>query len=235
MENKLKRHLSTDKLKTGAGLILLALLLTGLAGCAIKGEKLPEPTAEKTAPASPAVAAEAGSSQLEDGRLGFVIREVPNQPADWQTDFSAAVERLNAQDYSGAIELLQKVIEHQPGVTAPYIDIALAFRKIDKPEPAEENLKKALELVPGHPVASNEYGLLLRKAGRFAEARTIYEQALVKYPDYLPVHRNLGILCDLYLNDLECANEQYELYSKGKPDNEQVKIWLAELHQRLGH
>lgn len=231
MENKVKQYLSSDKLKTGAGLILLALLLTGLAGCAIKKEPLPEPTAEKPA-ADPAVAA--GSSQLEDGRLGFEIREVPNHPADWQADFSAAVERLNEQDYPGAIELLQKVIEHEPGVTAPYIDIALAYRKIDQPEPAEENLKKALELVPGHPVASNEYGLLLRKAGRFAEARTVYEQALARYPDYLPVHRNLGILCDLYLNDLECANDQYERYSKGKPDDEQVKIWLADLRLRLG-
>jgi Tfp pilus assembly protein PilF len=233
MENKVKQYLSSDKLKTGAGLILLALLLTGIAGCAIKKEQLPEPTAGKPA-ADPAVAAGAGSSQLEDGRLGFEIREVPNRPADWQADFSAAVERLNEQDYPGAIELLQKVIEHEPGVTAPYIDIALAYRKIDQPEPAEENLKKALELVPGHPVASNEYGLLLRKAGRFAEARTVYEQALTRYPDYLPVHRNLGILCDLYLNDLECANDQYERYSIGTPDDEQVKIWLADLRLRLG-
>jgi len=234
MENKVKQSLSTDKLKTGAGLTLLVLLLTGLAGCAIKGDKLPQPTAGKPA-VGPAVAAGAGSSQPEDGRLGFVIREVPNRPADWQADFSAAVERLNERDYPGAIELLQTVIEHEPGVTAPYIDIALAYRKIDKPEPAEENLKKALELVPGHPVASNEYGMLLRKAGHFAKARTVYEQALARYPDFLPVHRNLGILCDLFLNDLECANTHYEIYSQGKPDDEQVKIWLADLHQRLGH
>jgi len=233
MENTVKQFLSTDKLKTGAGLILLALLLTGLAGCAIKGEKLPEPTAGTPA-ADPAVAAGAGSSRPEDDRPGFVIREVPHQPADWQADFSAAVERLNAQDYPGAIELLREVIDHEPGVTAPYIDIALAYRKIDQPEPAEENLKKALELVPGHPVASNEYGMLLRKAGHFAEARTVYEQALARYPDFLPVHRNLGILCDLFLNDLECANTHYEIYSQGKPDDEQVKIWLADLLRRLG-
>ena len=229
----MKQYLSADKLKSGAGLVLLALLLTGLAGCAIRGAKLPAPTAEE--PAHSTVAAEPGASQLEDGRIGFEIREVPNQPADWQADFAAAVERLKAQDYAGAIELLRTVIEHEPGVTAPYIDIALAYRKIGKPEPAEENLKKALDLVPGHPVASNEYGLLLRKAGRFAEARTLYEQALTKFPDYLPAHRNLGILCDLYLNDLECANDQYQLYSKLKPDDEPVKIWLADLQQRLGH
>jgi tetratricopeptide (TPR) repeat protein len=89
-------------------------------------------------------------------------------------------------------------------------------------------------MVPQHPVASNEYGLLLRKAGRFAEARTIYEKTLATFPEYLPAHKNLGILCDLYLNDLACAMEQYEMYSVAMPGDEQVKIWIADLRRRLG-
>jgi len=91
-----------------------------------------------------------------------------------------------------------------------------------------------LELFPAHPVAGNTYGLLLRSGGRFAEARTVYEQVLAQFPDYGPAHRNLGILCDLYLNDLECALDQYELYSAVEPGDEQVRLWLADLHLRLG-
>ena len=83
-------------------------------------------------------------------------------------------------------------------------------------------------------MASNEYGLLLRKAGRFAEARTVYEQALATFPDYHPIRRNLGILCDLYLNDLGCAREQYEIYSAAVPGDEQVKMWIADLGARMG-
>jgi tetratricopeptide (TPR) repeat protein len=140
---------------------------------------------------------------------------------------------LNRQDYSTAIDLLNKVIEDSPEVSAPYIDIAIAYERVGKPDQAEAHLKTALTLVPAHPVASNEYGLLCRKAGRFAEAREIYERAIARFPDYSPIHRNLGILCDLYLDDPECALEHYEIYSEAKPDDRQVKLWIADLRARL--
>jgi tetratricopeptide (TPR) repeat protein len=226
------RCLPSGRFKVGVGLTLLAGLLTVLAGCATRGTVLPEPAV--ASPAPPPVPAGPSVTPLPDGS-GFVIREVPNSPEDWQSDFAAAVACLDRQDHAGAIELLQQVIAHEPGVTAPYIDIALAYRELGKPEPAEENLKQALELFSAHPVAGNAYGLLLRSGGRFTEARTVYQQVLARFPDYAPAHRNLGILCDLYLNDLECALGQYELYSAANPGDEEVNLWLADLRQRLGH
>ena len=55
------------------------------------------------------------------------------------------------------------------------------------------------------------------------------------FPEYHPIHKNLGILCDLYLKDLACAVEHYEIYSKAMPKDQQVKLWLADLQARLGH
>jgi Tfp pilus assembly protein PilF len=159
---------------------------------------------------------------------------VPTMDAASRRDFDRAVAMMKGEDYGQAIDLLEKVIERSPGVTAPYIDIAIAYQRVGKPERAEEHIKKALALFPEHPVASNEYGLLCRKAGRFAEARTIYEKAIARFPEYYPLHRNLGILCDLYLNDPACASAHYEIYRNARPNDAQVASWIADLRARSG-
>jgi len=205
------------------GIVVLLMVLSVLAGCATDGKVKPAPIVQK-----PFV------ERLDDGREGFIIEEVPQMNAASRRDFERAVAMLNDQEYGQAIALLEKVIEQSPGVTAPYIDIAIAYRHIGKLELVEEHLKTALLLVPEHPAACNEYGLLYRKTGRFAEARAIYEKALSIFPDYYPVHRNLGILCDLYLNDPACALDHYEIYSKARPEDKKVKMWIADLRARLG-
>ncbi len=207
---------------------LVLLLLPMLAACVTGGEVKPEVTA---APPSPAGAA---TTALEDGRHGFIITETPAMDEAARRDFEQAVSLMNAQAYGEARELLATVVARAPGVTAPHINLAIACRHLDRPEEAEEQLKAALRLVPEHPAACTEYGLLCRKAGRFAEAREMYEKVLARYPDYYPARRNLGILCDIYLNDAECAIEQYALYSAARPEDPQVKIWLADLRNRVG-
>jgi len=199
-------------------------------GCAAKAKIAETPTPMATViDQGPSVA------QLENGQQGFVIGENPKMDNESRSDFERAVSLMTDGKNDKAIELLTKVIERQPGVTAPYINIAVAYMRTKKPEQAEQNLKTALELFPAHPVASNEYGLLLRKAGRFKEAREVYEKEIARFPEYLLVHKNLGILCDLYLSDPACALKQFEIYSEGMPLDAQVKIWIAELRMRPGH
>ena len=220
MHIRMMRRLTT---RTFVGFVVLLMVLSILAGCATHEKVKPAPVLQK-----PFV------KRLDNGREGFIIKEVPKMDAASRRDFERAVAMLNEQEYGQAIALLEKVIEQSPGVTAPYIDMAIACEHIGKSEQAEEHLKTALLLFPEHPVACNEYGMLFRKTGRFAEARAIYEKALSIFPDYYPVHRNLGILCDLYLNDLACALEHYEIYSEARPEDKQVKSWIADLRARLG-
>jgi Tfp pilus assembly protein PilF len=205
--------------------IIAAFVFTG---CAAKAQIAETPIAT-VIDQGPSVA------QLENGQQGFVIRENPKMDNESKSDFERAVSLMNDGENDKAIEFLTKVIERKPSVTAPYINIAVAFMRTNKPEQAEQNLKTALGLFPAHPVASNEYGMLLRKAGRFKEAREVYEQEIARFPEYMPVHRNLGILCDLYLDDPVCALKQFEIYSEGMPSDPQVKTWVAELRMRPGH
>lgn len=230
MQGMHKSMLRWLKIRACAGFAVSLMVLSVLAGCATDGKVKPAPVVQE-----PQVAKGPSVERLADGREGFIIMEIPQMDEASRRDFDRAVAMLNDEEYDQAIDLLEKIIEKSPGVTAPYIDMAIACRHIGKLEQAEDHLKTALHLVPEHPAACNEYGLLYRKTGRFAEARAIYENVIARFPDYYPVHRNLGILCDLYLNDLTCALDHYEIYSEAMPDDKQVKSWIADLRTRLGY
>jgi tetratricopeptide (TPR) repeat protein len=209
--------------------MVVVTMLVVLVGCATQVNK------EPAAPIEPEPVIQGPTVlPLEDGRKGFIITEVTQLDDASRADFDKAVSMLDQKAYDQAIELLEGIIAQQPGVTAPYINLGIAYQQIGKPDQAEGPFKAVLELIPDHPVACNQYGLLFRKSGRFDDARKIYEQGLAQFPDYAPLHRNLGILCDLYLNELETALQQYEIYSQAVPEDDQVKLWIADLRARLG-
>lgn len=153
---------------------------------------------------------------------------------DVEIDFKDALALLQKGDYIQAVAVLKTVIEREKRLPAPFINIAIAYNALGDAATAEENLIQALKIDTGHPVANNELGLLYRKAGKFNAARTAYENAIKQNPDYLPAKRNLGVLCDLYMHDLECALEQFEKYIELKPDDKAASIWVVDVKQRLG-
>jgi tetratricopeptide (TPR) repeat protein len=157
-----------------------------------------------------------------------------NIDSDVELDFKNAMSLMQQNQNSQAIVILKSVIEREKRLPAPYVNIAIAYNKVDDEKAAEANLIKALKLDIGHPVANNELGLLYRKLGKFNAARTAYQNAIKDHPDYLPVKRNLGVLCDLYLHDFDCALEQFEDYLELKPEDKTMAIWVADVKRRLG-
>jgi Tfp pilus assembly protein PilF len=147
--------------------------------------------------------------------------------------FDQALQLLQQEKYDTAITLLNSVIEQEKRLTAPYINLAMAYRHTGNEKLAEENLLKALAIDQAQPVANNELGILYRKQGRFDDAKKVYANALSEYPDYLPVIKNLGILCDVYMRDPQCALEQFEKYQQYAPEDKTVKIWIADLKTRI--
>jgi len=150
-----------------------------------------------------------------------------------KNNFNQAVKLLNQQKYEEAITLLNSITSTTKTFTAPYINLGIAYSKINKLEEAEQNFIKALKLNPRHPLAKNELAAIYRRTGKFSEAKSLYEEVLNSYSDFQPARKNLGILCDLYLQDLSCAFKQYELYLAANPNDKNMKIWMADVKNRI--
>jgi len=165
---------------------------------------------------------------------GFVITEEVRVSPEVRADFERAAQLLEQEQYDQGIALMAKVAQRAPEATAAHIDLGIAYGKVGEVELAEASIKRALQLNPRHPVAHNELGMLYRRTGRFNEARGHYQQALSVYPGFHYARRNLAVLCDIYLADLECALENYQRYAEAVPDDAEAAMWIADLRNRAG-
>ena len=205
-----------------------ALLLA--AGCSTVARR--PATSQEPATKSEAVEDRSASVDVQQDSGQFTLTESVTVEDDVRADYQAAVLMLEDEQYASGIALLLNVTQRAPDVTSAHIDLGIAYARTGELDLAEASLRKALELNPQHLVAYNELGLVQRRKGQFAESRASYEAALARFEGFHYAHRNLAILCDVYLGDYACALEQYEAYSRIVPQDAEVVKWIADLRNR---
>jgi len=206
----------TNRLRPMAAVKVL-LAATLLAGCATTGQPPAKP--------QPGV-------QIQNDAYGFTISQEARVSGDVRYDYDQALIFLERGELQNGIRLLQAVADTAPELSAPSIDLGIAYHRAGDLDAAENTLLLALEANPNHPIAHNELGIVYRKSGRFAKARQSYEAALAIYPGYHYARRNLAVLCDLYLADMRCALENYEAYMTTVAADEEVTMWMKDLQLR---
>ena len=198
---------------------MLALLLLAACQSAPKTAPDPEPVVE------PAAVSE-----------GSTTEPLPEpEPIDfYQQFYTEAIASLKLGDTEQALELLRQVSTDAPDKPYIFTNLGLAYFKLKKMDLAEQAFQEAISRSKTDAVAYNHLGILLRYKGQFEEARKHYQRAIAIDSDYAYAHLNLGILFDIYLQDLKMALQQYQKYQALiSEEDKQVAGWITDIQRRL--
>lgn len=185
---------------------LLALLL---AGCAATG---PESTQE--------------SATEKDA--------TPVDPLARQA-FDAALKAMADGDDATAEKILLKMSRDFPDLSGPQANLGVIYFRAGQLDKAEAAFQRAVEIKPTNAVSLDYLGVIRRKQGRFKEAEVFYRRAIEADPKYATVHRNYGILLELYMGRLKDALAEYKQYqSLSGEEDKLVAKWIIDLERRSG-
>jgi Flp pilus assembly protein TadD len=202
----------------GAALVLLA-------GCAAQSTA-PAPGAATRAPAQPVPAETPAAPAPADAGV----------PRAAQVHYRAALELMQRELFDEAAQSFEAMTRTYPDLSGPYLNLGIIHTRQGRTAEAEGVLRVAAERDPRNPLAWNLLGLAYREAGRFADARAAYEQALAIDSGYGDARFNLAVLYDLYLQQPEQALINYELYRRaGGEGDAMLERWIAELRQQVSN
>ena len=94
------------------------------------------------------------------------------------SNLTAAVERMKAKDYKGAVAEYTKALDADPKLVQAWIGRAEAKRYLSDPEGALVDLTKAIELVPGNAAAYARRAAVRASLKDYDEAIVDYDRAL---------------------------------------------------------
>jgi len=154
-----------------------------------------------------------------------------------ESAYVAALDLMKQEKYAEAAPKLDELARTDSERAGPYINLGIAYLKLEKLEEAKQALLIATERRSGNAIAWNELGLVYRKMGQFQNAREAYKKSIKKRARYGKAYLNLGVLCDIYLADLNCAMRNYKKYLEvgtDKAGDKNIQIWLADVTRRAG-
>lgn len=156
------------------------------------------------------------------------------KPTFNQSVYEAALEMMKQKKYAEAITSLESVIRESGNRVGPFINLGISYKEMGKYDDSKKALLTATQMEKGSAIAFNELGLVYRRLGEFDRARKAYMKSISNKSRYRFPYRNLGILCDIYLQDLPCAIRNYKKYQNLTGNkNKEVRLWIVDLKNRM--
>jgi len=211
-------------------LYLLLLTTIVMAGCQTLPPEATTQGVEQNAqqPKQPAATSAPAKSTPQ------VAKPKQQAPAVSDERSSQALQSIKAGDIARAIEQFEQIVRTDPSTPHAYTNLGLLYLHNDNQKMARQAFERAIVLDPQDAVALNNLAIVERHNGEFKKALFNYYKAIKIKPDYANAHLNLGILLDLYIQDLPKALEQYEIYQQLTANkDEKVKKWIIDIKRRI--
>lgn len=229
--------MSTSSIDRRLITIILSGALLGLAGCASKQiDTGLDSSGEKHVSKYAAEREAAGDVNESDA---VHIPPVPHSPAAEAAaqkalpEYARALQTMRAGQLDQALVMLQSLGERYPQLSGPFVNQGRIYWQQKKFKEAQAALERALQVNDRNPYAHNLLGMVLREEGEFDKALTHYQTAVQLDPKYARAHFNLGVLAELYMQDLNLALNHFRAYQalQKEPDST-VKNWIVDLERR---
>jgi len=151
-----------------------------------------------------------------------------------QESYEAAIAALKQNMIAEAIQQLEPLSIKSPNLKYIFTNLGLAYFKQQNHEKAQQAFQQAINQDDQDAVAYNHFGVTLRIQGEFDKASRAYQTAININSKYAQAHLNLGILYDIYLQDLKLALDQYQKYQTlTNSENKSVAKWIVDIERRL--
>ncbi|HUH57561.1 MAG TPA: hypothetical protein VL020_03485 [Pseudomonadales bacterium] len=140
---------------------------------------------------------------------------------------------LKTEQYSEAETHWQNTAQQWPQYPGIWSNLALSQWHLKQYEQALGNNEKALELNAEFCPAKKIQALLQKETGHFEDAIANYEQAAVCAPKDADIPYNIGIIYDLYLQDVVQALNYYShAQALMTEEDETLAMWITDLSNR---
>ncbi len=147
--------------------------------------------------------------------------------------YQQGLHLMKIENDEAAFKVFKSVSQQDDSLSGPYVNRGLIYLRANDKNKAKAEFLGAVERNSKNATALNQLGVLSREEGDIESAKSNYQAALQADPGHANAHLNMGILCDIYLQDKPCAMKHYKSYQVLRPGDESINNWIIDLQEQL--